>query len=71
MEIIQENGASGPDLVSSNLNFDDTITSFERKEKRAFLDFVVNNMLCWPPEHRKTAKQLIEHRWLKDTRLPW
>jgi serine/threonine-protein kinase SRPK3 len=60
-----------PDLVPVKLSLDDTISSLEGEEKRAFLDFVVHNMLCWVPEHRKTAKELLEHPWLKGTELPW
>lgn len=59
------------DLIPSDLNFEDTITALEGEEKRDFLDFVVNNMLCWLPEKRKTAKELLKHTWLKDARLPW
>ncbi|KFY10184.1 hypothetical protein V491_07779 [Pseudogymnoascus sp. VKM F-3775] len=59
------------DLIPSDLNFEDTITALEGEEKRDFLDFVVNNMLCWLPEKKKTAKGLLKHPWLKDARLPW
>lgn len=26
-------------------------------------------MLCWAPEHRKTAKELLGHQWLKGSEL--
>ncbi len=60
-----------PDLVPTKLSLEDTISYLEEEEKRAFLDFVVKNMLCCVPEHRKTAKELLEHPWLKGTELPW
>lgn len=60
-----------PDLIPSKMSLEDTISSLEGEEKHAFLDFVVNSMLCWVPEHRKTAKELLEHPWLKGSELPW
>lgn len=60
-----------PDLVHAELSLENTISSLEGEEKRGFLDFVVKNMLCWVPEHRKTAKELLDHPWLKGTELPW
>jgi serine/threonine-protein kinase SRPK3 len=33
------------------------------KNKEVFLDFM-RGMLQWRPEDRKTARQLLEHRWL-------
>ncbi|MCJ1401818.1 hypothetical protein MMC11_005035 [Xylographa trunciseda] len=60
-----------PELIPTKLNLEDTITSLAGEEKSAFLDFVVGNMLCWVPEHRKTAKELLKHSWLKGTELPW
>ncbi|KAL2061953.1 hypothetical protein VTL71DRAFT_7331 [Oculimacula yallundae] len=60
-----------PELVPSKLSLEDTISSLEGEEKRAFLDFVTDNMLCWAPEQRKTAKELLEHPWLKGIELPW
>jgi serine/threonine-protein kinase SRPK3 len=60
-----------PDLVPKDLELKDTISSLEENEKNAFLDFVVGNMLCWAPEKRMTAKELLQHPWLKGTVLPW
>jgi hypothetical protein len=60
-----------PALIPTKLSLEDTISSLEGEEKRDFLDFVVKNMLCWVPEHRKTAKELLEHPWLKEIELPW
>lgn len=60
-----------PDLIRSKLNLEDTISSLEGESKKDFLDFVVKNMLCWVPEHRKTAKELLEHPWLKGIEPPW
>jgi len=57
-----------PDLIPDELNIENSLSSIEGEEKRAFLDFVVTNMLCWVPEQRKTAKELLRHPWLKG---PW
>ncbi|CZS88737.1 related to serine/threonine-protein kinase [Rhynchosporium agropyri] len=59
-----------PELVPK-LGLESTISSLEGEEKRAFLEFVVNHMLCWVPERRKTAKECLEHPWLKGIELPW
>jgi serine/threonine-protein kinase SRPK3 len=50
---------------------ENTISSLAEEENHAFLDFVVGNMLCWEPEKRKTAKELLQHPWLAGTMLPW
>jgi serine/threonine protein kinase len=38
----------------------------EGEEKEVFLDFV-RSMLRWVPEERKTATELLEHPWLKNS----
>ena len=43
---------------------EDTIPSLEEKERHAFLSFV-RDMLTWCPEERKTARELIDHPFLK------
>jgi hypothetical protein len=58
-------------VVPPKLGLEGTISSLEGEERRAFLDFVANHMLCWAPEQRKTAKELLEHPWLKEIELPW
>ncbi|TAQ91348.1 hypothetical protein B7494_g365 [Chlorociboria aeruginascens] len=59
------------DLVPSNLKLENTISALDGEEKNAFLEFVVGNMLCWEPEKRKTARELLRHPWLAGTVLPW
>jgi serine/threonine-protein kinase SRPK3 len=58
-----------PELVQDDLTIEDTITSLEGDEKRLFLDFLVQNMLCWDPEQRMSAKELLQHPWLKEEGL--
>jgi hypothetical protein len=58
------------DLIPK-LRLEDTISSLEGENKCTFLNFAVRNMLCSVPEPRKTAKELLEHPWLKGTELPW
>lgn len=44
---------------------EDTIpSSLEEKEREGFLSFV-GQMLTWLPEERKTARELMEHPFLK------
>ncbi|KAJ5084542.1 hypothetical protein NUU61_009121 [Penicillium alfredii] len=43
---------------------EDTIPSLEEEERQAFLSFV-RNMLTWRPEERKTARELMDHQFLK------
>jgi hypothetical protein len=54
-----------PAVVPTKLSSEDTIGSLEGDGIHDFLDFVVKNMPCWVPEHRRTAKELFEHPWLK------
>ncbi|KAH9216886.1 kinase-like domain-containing protein [Leptodontidium sp. 2 PMI_412] len=60
-----------PDLVPRGLKLENTISSLEEQEKQGFLDFVVGSMLCWDPEKRMTANELLQHPWLAGTVLPW
>jgi hypothetical protein len=60
-----------PNLIPSELILENTISSLAEEEKHSFLDFVVGSMLCWEPERRKTAKELLQHPWLEGTMLPW
>ncbi|KAL1978188.1 hypothetical protein VTN31DRAFT_1047 [Thermomyces dupontii] len=50
-------------LIASH-NLSDTISFLEGKEREAFSSFV-REMLTWRPEERKTARQLMEHPFLK------
>ncbi|KAE8366750.1 CMGC protein kinase [Aspergillus caelatus] len=45
-------------------NLDDTLPSLEKKERENFLSFV-RLMLAWHPEERKTARELLEHPFLR------
>lgn len=60
-----------PDLVPPELTFENTISSLEEREKHTFLAFVIGHMLCWEPERRMTAMELLQHPWLAGTVLPW
>lgn len=35
------------------------------EEQKEFFDFL-KSMLCWLPEERLSARQLLEHPWLRD-----
>ena len=60
-----------PELVLNALKLENTIISLEEEGKHAFLDFVAGHILCWDPEERTTAKELLQHPWLRETVLPW
>lgn len=51
------------DLIPSR-KLEDTLPSLDKDEKVQFLDFV-KGMLAWIPTERKTAKELMEHPFLK------
>ncbi|OGM45108.1 protein kinase domain protein [Aspergillus bombycis] len=51
------------DLIP-NRNLADTLPSLEEKEREHFLSFV-KLMLAWVPEERKTARELVEHPFLR------
>lgn len=51
------------DLILSR-KLEDTLPSLDEEEKLNFLDFV-KGMLAWIPTERKTAKELMEHPFLK------
>ena len=59
-----------PELIPK-ITLEDTISSIEGKGKKDFLNFVMESMLCWVPENRKTAKELLEHPYLKGVETPW
>ena len=39
--------------------------NFEGRRKELFIDFMMS-MLQWVPEHRKTAKELLDDPWLNN-----
>lgn len=53
-----------PKLIRQGFSFESSITRFKGKDKELFIDFA-KKMICWLPEERWTAKQLLEHPWLK------
>ncbi|KAI1034589.1 hypothetical protein LB504_004590, partial [Fusarium proliferatum] len=50
------------DLTVQTRRLGDTITELSGDEKDVFLDFA-SSMLQWVPEKRKTAKELLQHRF--------
>lgn len=51
------------DLIPSR-SLEDTTPFLEEKDRDAFLSFV-RQMLTWLPEKRKTARELMDHPFLK------
>ncbi|KUJ06460.1 CMGC protein kinase [Mollisia scopiformis] len=51
------------DLIPKNVTLEGTVAAFQGDEKQLFLNFV-KNMLQWVPEHRKSAKELLQDPWL-------
>lgn len=51
------------DLIPANVTLEDTVLALKGEDKQLFLDFI-RKMLHWLPEHRQTAKELLEHPWL-------
>ena len=54
-----------PKLVHDGFSFESSITRIKGKDKELFVDFA-KKMICWLPEERWTARQLLEHPWLKE-----
>ena len=54
-----------PGFVPHGKSFESCIKRIKGKDKELFIDFI-KHMLCWLPEERWTAKQLLEHPWLKE-----
>jgi trans-aconitate methyltransferase len=50
------------DLIP-DVSLEGSVLSLEGEEKQLFLNFA-RKMLQWLPEHRKTAKELLEDPWL-------
>ncbi|KAJ9198984.1 hypothetical protein DTO021D3_8558 [Paecilomyces variotii] len=51
------------DLIPTDVSLEGLVYSLEGDDKQLFLNFV-RKMLQWLPEHRKTAKELLEDPWL-------
>ena len=60
----QDGNFRNPKLIPKDLSFEISICQTKGEEKELFIDFA-KKMLCWLPEERWTAKQLLEHPWLK------
>lgn len=54
-----------PKFVPENFTFETAIKRIKGKDKELFIDFI-KHMLCWLPEERWTAKQLLDHPWLTE-----
>jgi serine/threonine-protein kinase SRPK3 len=52
-----------PEHVMRDLTWECSITRMRGEEKELFIDFA-KKMICWLPEERWTAKQLLEHPFL-------
>lgn len=52
-----------PELIPTGCTLEDSVKSLEGEDKRLFLEFA-KKMLCWLPEERKTAKELLQDPWL-------
>ncbi|KUL87592.1 hypothetical protein ZTR_05785 [Talaromyces verruculosus] len=52
------------DELIPHRGLEDTTPLLEEKEQEAFLSFV-RQMLTWLPEERKTARELMDHPFLK------
>lgn len=51
--------------VPAPVSLEGSEENFAGERKELFLNFV-KSMLQWVPEHRKTAKELLEDHWLND-----
>lgn len=52
-----------PVTVRSNFTFENTIASMQVEEKEMFISFV-KRMICWKPEDRSPARELLKDPWL-------
>ena len=52
-----------PEWINKDLTFECAITKMRNEEKELFIDFA-KKMICWLPEERWTAKQLLDHPFL-------
>jgi hypothetical protein len=51
------------DMVPEGISLEDLVTTVDGEEKQMFLDFA-KKMLCWLPQDRKSAKELLNDPWL-------
>lgn len=52
------------DKWKNDVSWDRAVTHMQGENKESFIDFA-KKMICWIPEERWTAAQLLEHPWLK------
>ena len=62
--LTQEVGQFIADVPVPKNSLEQSDENLEGDNKKAFLEFM-RCMLQWRPEDRKTAKELLEHPWLK------
>ena len=53
------------DWIPKDFSFESSISKFRGKDKELFIDFT-KKMICWLPEERWTAKELLGHPWLQE-----
>lgn len=58
-----------PDYVLQDFTWESSISRLRGEERELFIDFACK-MICWLPEDRWTAKQLLEHDFLTKERDP-
>ncbi|KAJ9643149.1 hypothetical protein H2204_002044 [Knufia peltigerae] len=56
-----------PDYVDKEISFESSITRMRGEDKDLFVD-MAKHMICWVPEERWTAKQLLDHPYLTKER---
>ena len=52
-----------PEHINTDVTWESSITRMKGEEKEMFIDFA-KKMICWLPEERWTAKQLLDHPFL-------
>ena len=55
-----------PKLIPEDFSFESSINRIRGRDKELFIDFA-KKMICWLPEERWTAKQLLDHPWLTES----
>ena len=63
-EYFDESGTWKGAVPIPNISLEHSESQLTGEDKASFLDFM-RKMLQWVPEQRQTAKQLLDHEWLK------
>lgn len=50
---------------AADVSFESAEKNLSGRSKELLLDFI-RSMLCWLPEERKTAKELLDSAWLTE-----